>query len=92
MTRAELDRRNELDELHELESLLSRLEVLLKSSEVGAALAERGVNVSLALTLADGVRAYLAGDKAKAVLELGTATDEIAARIALSRSSREAPE
>jgi hypothetical protein len=89
MTGAELDR---LKELEELEALLGRLEALLKSSELGAALAERGVNVALALTLADGVRAYLEGDKAKAVLELGTATDEIAARLALSRLSREAPE
>ena len=33
-----------------------------------------------------GVRAYLRGDKENAVLDLGTATDEIAARLARSRS------
>jgi hypothetical protein len=32
------------------------------------------------------VRAYLRGDKENAVLDLGTATDEIAARLARSRS------
>jgi hypothetical protein len=37
------------------------------------------------MTLADGVRAYLHGDKEKALLELGTATDEIAVRMARSR-------
>jgi hypothetical protein len=75
--------------LLELGDVLDEFEVLLKSPEVGAALAERGVNVSLALTLADGVRAYLAGDKAKALLELGTATDEIAARMARAQGQHE---
>ena len=75
--------------LAELEDVIDELEVLLKTPEVGAALAERGVNVSLALVLADGVRAYIAGDKAKALLELGTATDEIAARAARARGEPE---
>ena len=66
----------------ELEDVFQELEVLLKNPEVGAELAERGVNVSLAMTLADGLRAYVHGDKEKALLELGTATDEIQARIA----------
>jgi hypothetical protein len=75
--------------LAELDDVIDELEVLLKTPEVGAALVERGVNVSLALVLADGVRAYLAGDKAKALLELGTATDEIAARMARARGEPE---
>jgi hypothetical protein len=70
----------------EIEDVFEELDVLLKNPDVGAALADRGVNVSLAMTLADGVRAYLHGDKQKALLELGTATDEIAARMARSRS------
>jgi len=70
--------------LHELEDVFEELDILLKNPEVGAELAERGVNVSLALTLADGLRAYLKGDKEKALLELGTATDEIAARMTWS--------
>jgi hypothetical protein len=68
----------------ELEDLFEELDQLLKNPDVGADLADRGVNVSLAMTLADGLRAYLQGDKEKALLELGTATDEIAARMALS--------
>lgn len=68
----------------ELEDVFQELEVLLKNPEIGAELAERGVNVSLAMTLADGLRAYLQGDKEKALLELATATDEIAARMTWS--------
>jgi hypothetical protein len=66
----------------ELDDLFDELDQLLKNPDVGAELAERGVNVSLAMTLADGVRAYVHGDKDKALLELGTATEEIAARMA----------
>ena len=68
----------------ELEDVFQELDVLLKNPEVGAELADRGVNVSLAMTLADGLRAHLQGDKEKALLELGTATDEIAARMTWS--------
>jgi predicted naringenin-chalcone synthase len=70
--------------LLELEDVFEELDTLLKNPDVGAELADRGVNVSLAMTLADGVRAYLNGDKEKALLELGTATDEIAARMTWS--------
>jgi hypothetical protein len=66
----------------ELDQVFDELEVLLKNPDVGAELASGGVNVSLAMTLADGLRAYVHGDKGKALLELGTATDEIAARMA----------
>ena len=38
---------------------------------------------------ADGLHAYLKGDKAKALLELVTATDEIAAR--MTRAGGETP-
>jgi len=70
----------------EFEEVFHELDVLLKNPEIGAELADRGVNVSLAMTLADGLRAYLQGDKEKALLELATATDEIAAR--MTRSER----
>ena len=70
----------------EIDDVFAELDALLKKVEVGAELAERGVNVSLAMTLIEGVRAYLRGDKEQAILELGTATDEIAARLARSRS------
>jgi hypothetical protein len=71
--------------LHELEDVFEELDTLLKNPEVGAELAAKGVNVSLAMTLADGVHAYINGDKDKAILELSTATDEIAARMARSK-------
>ncbi len=67
----------------EIDQLFDELEQLLKNPDVGAELAGKGVNVSLALTLADGMRAYLRGDKKQAVADLGTATEEIAARMKL---------
>ncbi len=70
---------------NELDEIFRQLDVLLKNPEVGADLAERGVNVSLAMTLAEGLRAYVEGDKQRALLELQTATDEIAARMAAAR-------
>jgi hypothetical protein len=70
--------------LHEITDLLSELETLLKNPDVGAELAGQGVNVSLALVAADGLRAYLAGDKPRAAEELGTAAEEIAARLKAS--------
>ena len=75
----------------ELDDVFDELDVLLKNSEVGAELAGRGVNVSLALTLALGLRAYVGGDKEKAMLELGTAVDEIAVRMSRSKSGGETP-
>jgi hypothetical protein len=69
--------------LAELDNVFDELDVLLKNPDVGAELADAGVNISLAMTLADGLRAYLHGDKKKALLEIETATDEIAARMAL---------
>jgi hypothetical protein len=77
--------------LAELDDLFAELDQLLKNPDVGAVLADLGVNVSLAMTLADGLRAYLHGDKEKALLELGTATDEIAARMARAVGSSEGP-
>ncbi|MGD0676024.1 MAG: hypothetical protein ABSC94_11425 [Polyangiaceae bacterium] len=71
--------------LSELDELFDELNALLKNPEAGAQLAERGVNVSLALTLADGLRAYVHGEKERALLDLGTATDEIVARMAAAR-------
>ncbi|HTQ44003.1 MAG TPA: hypothetical protein VMI75_14695 [Polyangiaceae bacterium] len=66
----------------ELEDLFDELDQLLKNPDVGTELADLGVNTSLAMTLAYGLRAYLQGDKEKALLELGTATEEIATRMA----------
>ncbi len=66
----------------ELDEVLDELDQLLKNPAVESELAGLGVNTSLAMTLAYGLRASLQGDKEKAVLELGTATEEIATRMA----------
>jgi hypothetical protein len=71
----------------EIDELFEELTTLLKNPDVGAELAARGVNVSLAMTLADGLLAYVHGEKDKALLDLGTATEEIAARMAGSREA-----
>ena len=75
----------------ELDDLFDELDQLLKNADVESELAARGVNVSLALTLAYGLRAYVNGEKDKAVLELGTATEEIATRMARSSKPPGAP-
>ena len=72
--------------LAELDEVLDELDTLLKDPDVGAQLADKGVNISLAMTLAEGLRAYVNGDKDKALLELGTAIEEIASRTARMRS------
>jgi hypothetical protein len=68
--------------LSELDDLFDELDQLLKNPDVQTELASKGVNASLAMTLAYGLQAYVHGDKQQALLELGTATDEIATRMA----------
>lgn len=65
----------------EIESLFEELDQLLKNPDVGAVLAARGINTSLAMTAADGLRAYLRGDKKQAAEDLATVAEEIAARM-----------
>jgi hypothetical protein len=67
--------------LSELDEVFDELDQLLKNPDVGSELTAKGVNASLAMTLAYGLRAYIHGDKEQALLELGTATEEIAARM-----------
>ena len=71
--------------LQQIDDVLGELEGLLKNPDVGAALAEKGVNISLALAGVDGLRAYLAGDKERAAEEFGTVAEEVAARLAASK-------
>lgn len=66
----------------ELKELLDDLETLLKSGDVIGVLTSRSINASIALLIVDGLRAYLAGDKAGAADDLGTATEEIRGRLA----------
>ena len=69
----------------EIDDLFDELDMLLKNAEAGAVLAEKGVNVSLAIVAADGLRAYLHGDKARAAEELSTAAEEITTRMQASK-------
>jgi hypothetical protein len=71
--------------LAEVDELFGDLETLLKNPDVGAGLAELGVNVSLAMLAADGLKAYLHGDKARAAEEFTQFGEEIAARLAATR-------
>ena len=66
--------------MKELDEVLEDLVILLKNSEVGAELTSRGVNVSLAIVGAEGLAAYLHGDKERAADDLGTVAEEIARR------------
>jgi hypothetical protein len=71
--------------LGEITDVLGELDTLLKNPDVGAALAERGVNISLALVGVDGLRAYLEGDKERAAEEFSTLAEEVTARLAVAR-------
>jgi hypothetical protein len=68
-----------------LDSLLGELQQLLKAPEVGLGLGARGVNTSIALLAAQGLQAYVHGNKAQAVDDLATAAEELGARLELAR-------
>lgn len=69
--------------LKELDEVLEDLAALLKNNDVVGALTERGVNASLALTVAYGLEAYLHGDRITAIDELATALEEISRRASI---------
>jgi hypothetical protein len=73
--------------LGELAELMEELRTLLKTSEVVAALTDRGVNASLALVAMDGIDAYLRGDKLDAAEDLRTVAEEIEGRLAMDRDA-----
>jgi hypothetical protein len=66
----------------ELFELFDELDGLLKNPDVGAWLTGRGINTSLALLVADALRAYLKGNKREAAEDLSTAAEEISSRLA----------
>jgi len=68
----------------ELAELLDELDTVLKHPEIDAHLTARGINTSLALLVADGLRAYLEGRKREAADDLSTAAEEIAARLGMT--------
>ena len=67
--------------LSEIDDVLADLETLLKNPDVGAALADKGVNTSLAMLAMDGLAAYLRADKPKAIEEMTTFVEEVSARM-----------
>ena len=71
-----------LDPMANLDAVMDDLEALLKSGEVIGALTNRGINASIAMLAASGLRSYLNGHKAEAADDLGTAAEEIRGRIA----------
>lgn len=73
----------------ELDEVFEDLVTLLKNPEVGAELTSDGVNISLAIVGAEGLAAYIRGDKERAAEDLGTVAEEIAARLASSKFERE---
>ena len=74
-----------MDVNREIDDLFDELDQLLKNPDAGQVLTENGVNTSLAMLAAGGLRAYLRGEKAKAVEELSAAAEEIDARMKSSR-------
>ena len=75
--------------MREMAELLTELDQLLKSPDLGADLADRGLNISLALVAASGLRAYLEGRKSDAAEDLETAAEEIRTRLASGRCDSE---
>jgi len=71
-----------LDPMAELDAVTEDLEALLKNGEVIAALTARGINASIAMLAASGLRSYLKGNKGEAADDLATAAEEIGGRIA----------
>jgi|GEM_PF-908974 len=76
-----------LDPSREIASVMDELEDLLKNGDVVSVLSNKGVNASLALTVIDGLRAYLEGRKEQAAEDLGIVAEEIRARLDLARTS-----
>jgi hypothetical protein len=67
--------------IKELDDVLEDVVTLLKNPEVGGVLTARGVNVSLAIVAAEGLAAYVHGDKPRAAEDFGTVAEEIASRL-----------
>ena len=73
--------------MREMAELLTELDQLLKNPDLGADLADRGLNISLALVAASGLRAYLEGRKLEAADDLSTAAEEIRTRLGTPRGA-----
>jgi hypothetical protein len=67
--------------MKELAEVFEDLTTLLKHPDVGTELTARGVNVSLAIVAAEGLAAYVEGDKARAAEDFDTVAEEIKSRL-----------
>jgi hypothetical protein len=67
--------------MKELAEVFEDLVTLLKHPDVGGELTTRGVNVSLAIVAAEGLAAYVEGDKARAAEDFDTVAEEIKSRL-----------
>lgn len=67
--------------MKELAEVFEDLTTLLKHPEVGIVLTARGVNVSLAIVAAEGLAAYVEGEKARAAEDFDTVAEEIRSRL-----------
>lgn len=72
--------------MKELDEVFEDLVTLLKNPEVGAELTARGVNTSLAIVGAEGLTAYIRGEKERAADDLGMVAEEIRARMGTASS------
>ena len=64
----------------ELLTVIDELRMLLKNPDVLGVLSEKGVNASLALVAAEGLRAYVEGNRTRALEDFSCVAEEIAAR------------
>src|SRR4051794_30584355 len=80
-----------LDPANEIESVLGELDDLLKNGDVASALAEKGVNSSLALLASQALTAYLRGEKAQAADDFQAVSEEIRDRLALAAADKPKP-
>ena len=74
--------------MKELRQVFEDLDTLLKNPDVGAALTERGINVSLAIVAAEALVAYVAGDRERAAEDFDTVAEEISTRLRASKTGK----
>ena len=75
--------------MKELREVFEDLDTRLKNPEVGAELTARGVNVSLAIVAAEALVAYVEGDRERAAEDFDTVAEEIATRLAASKTGKD---
>lgn len=80
-----------IDPSDEIESVLGELNDLLKNGDVATALAEKGINSSVALLAAQALTSYLRGDKSQAAEDFQAVSEEIRDRLDLAAAAKPKP-